>query len=114
MNKKLIPALFVAFLATSAPALAIGPVKNVTINEENLAKLDEADQARVLAIRDRLEVITATERSALTKAERKDLRAEVKELTREADALNARAGGTVIYLSTAGIIIIILLLIILL
>lgn len=114
MNKKLIPALLAAFLATSAPALAIGPVKNVTIDTENLAKLDAADQERVLAIRDRLEEIAALDRGSLSRSERKDLRSEVRALTSEAKEFNARAGGTVIYLSTAGIIIILLLLIILL
>ena len=89
-------------------------VKNVTINVENLAKLDPADQERVLAIRDRLEEITAMDRGALTRSERKELRAEVKELTKQADHFNTLAGGSTIYISTAGLIIIILLLIILL
>ncbi|MBL7950266.1 MAG: hypothetical protein JNM62_00985 [Flavobacteriales bacterium] len=70
------------------------------------------DQRSILELQGRLEAVLATDRSELTSAERKALRAEYREMKREMDAYNA--GGTVIYLSTAGIIIILLLLIILL
>lgn len=106
--------LFASFMAMAAPAVAAGPVKDVSINEANLAKLAQEDQVRALEIRDRLEAITAMDRSTMDRAEKQAARAEVRALKAEADALAQRAGGTVIYLSTAGIIIIILLLIILL
>ncbi|HEY0978042.1 MAG TPA: hypothetical protein VGE21_11295 [Flavobacteriales bacterium] len=86
--------------------------KKIRIDQENFNKLAPADQERVLYIVDRLETIAATDRSELTRDERKALRTEVKSLKQEAEAYNR--GGTTIYLSTAGIIIIILLLIILL
>jgi hypothetical protein len=109
------PALFIALsMAITTPALAAGPVKNVTINAENLARLSPQDQTRALAIRDRLEAITAMDRGAMDRADKKAVRAEVRSLKAEAEALNQRAGGTVVYISTAGLIIIILLLIILL
>jgi hypothetical protein len=96
-------------LATTATA---GPGKEVTLNTENLAKLDPVQQERAVYIADRLNTIAAMDVQDLDRTERKELRAEVKALGREAKDLNR--GGTVIYLSTAGIIIIVLLLIILL
>ena len=101
-------------LAVSAPAAAlpIGP-REVRIDQENFSKLPPEQQERVLAIKDRLEEMMAIDRSAIDRAEQAELRAEWKALKREMQAYNA-GGGTVIYLSTAGIIIILLLLIILL
>src|SRR6185295_8561345 len=87
--------------------------KKVRIDREQLSKLSPADQERALLIADRLETIGTIDRSALSSDERKALRREGRDLKREVEALNATAGGTVIYIST-GLIIIILLLIILL
>lgn len=107
--------LFLAsFMTLTVPAIAGGPVRNVTIHEEHLAKLSEADQQRALAIRDRLEEMMATDRTAMDRSEKRAMREEVRSLKAEAEVLNQRAGGSVIYISTAGLIIIILLLIILL
>lgn len=97
-------------LPTKAADAGDGP--KVVIDEVNLAKLAPAEQQRVLAIKDRLETITAMDRSSLSKEERRALRAEMKGIKEEMKVYNQR--GTVIYLSTAGIIIIVLLLIILL
>ena len=97
----------------SAPAMASEP-KKVTVDQANLGKLPPADQERVLAIADRMESITAIDRGTLTRNERHALRTEWKDLRREVNTYNRRAGGNVVYISTAGIIIIVLLLIILL
>lgn len=93
-------------------ALASDP-ERIRIDRENLAKLSPADQARVLAIADRLETITAMDRSDLTRAERKDLRNETRALRSEANAFNRSGSGTVIYISAGTLIIILLLIIIL-
>lgn len=92
----------------SAPAKA----PEVTIDQDRFETLAPAAQERVTYIVDRLNTIAATDVKELDRNERKALRTEVRALEREARDLNR--GGTVIYLSTAGIIIIILLLIILL
>ena len=99
-------------LAFAAPAtMANGPEKEVTINEENFAKLSEAEQQRVLAIKDRLEVIHATDRSDLSKGERKELRTELKQLNKEVKEINRQ--GPVIYISATLILVIILLILLL-
>ena len=94
--------------AVAAPA----PGREVHINAERLALLPLEDQQRVLAIKDRLETIIATDRSTLDRAERAELRSEWNDLKGEMKEYNR--GGNTIYISTAGIIIIILLLVILL
>lgn len=116
MTKRISSLLLLAAFAVmpSSGAFAAAPEKNVRIDEVNLAKLCPEDQQRALYIAERLEVITNTDRSDLNAAERKALRQEARGLKHEADVLNKRAGGTVIYLSTAGVIIILLILIILL
>lgn len=93
------------------PANATTPDKEIAIDAANFAKLDEADQQRVLEIKERLEAIADLDRSSLTKEERKALRAEVNGLRDEAREFNR--GGTVIYLSTGAIILILLLIILL-
>lgn len=105
--------VFSAAIAT--PALALDrPVREVHINAERLAALDPKEQQEILVIGSRLEALIATDRSTLTKEERAELRTEWKELKRDMRIYNARSGGNVIYISTAGLIIIILLLIIIL
>lgn len=86
--------------------------KPIRVDQENLAKLEPADQARVLAIVDRLETITAMDRSELTPAERKCLREETRELKQEVNTFNNSGGGPVIYISVFTVIIILLIIII--
>jgi len=100
-------------LLMATPATALDrPVREVRINAENLAKLPPAQQQRVLVIKSRLEELMAVDRSAIDPSVRAVMRSELKALKREMKDHNR--DGTVIYLSTAGIIIIILLLILLL
>ncbi len=96
----------------SAPAFASEPKPEHRINEENFAKLNAQEQERVLEIGARWDAIANMDRSQLDRADRKELRSEVKALKAEAKTFNR--GGTVIYLSSAAIIIIILLLILIL
>ena len=96
---------------SGVPAMANAPGKEIKIHEENFAKLSEAEQQRVLEIKDRLEAIHAVDRSTLTKAERAELRSELKELKQEVKAINAQQ--PVIYISATALLIIILLIILL-
>ncbi|MCC7502218.1 MAG: hypothetical protein IT229_06795 [Flavobacteriales bacterium] len=100
------------FLA--APAATAEPIgrKEVHLNAKNFAKLSEQDKHRVLELQSRIADVLATDRNSLSKEERVELRNEWKTLKGEMDQYNRN--GSVIYISTAGLIIIILLLIILL
>ena len=96
---------------SGVPAVANAPGKEIKIHEENFAKLSEAEQQRVLEIKDRLEELHAIDRSQLTKAERVELRSELKELKEEVKVINAQQ--PVIYISATALLIIILLIILL-
>lgn len=76
---------------------------------ETPTELTEEQKARLAAIKSRVDEIKAMDKSALSKAERKALRQELKDMKKEAKAIS---GG--VYLSVGAIIIIILLLILLL
>jgi hypothetical protein len=86
--------------------------REVRIETANFNKLSADDQTRVLEIKERLESIIATDRATLSSSDRSAMREEWKDLKKEMKHYNA--GGSVIYISTAGIIIILLILIILL
>jgi len=96
---------FVAF--TSNAATTDNDSKNY--KEYYATKTAEERNARVEEIKARVNEIRAMDKSNLTKVERKALRAELKDLKKEA---NAAGGG--IYLSVGAIIIIILVLILIL
>ena len=91
-------------------ARATEPEKPIWIDQENLAKLGPADQEHALELACRLETIATLDRSTLTRAERKALRVETRELKRQVSVLNEQGSGTVIYISAATIIIILLVL----
>jgi hypothetical protein len=111
MKKRLLlPTLFSAMLL-SASASAV-PEKEVVIDSVRFASLTATEQARVLDLKARLETVMATDRSAMDRSERKALRSDWRALKEEMADVNR--GGTVVYISTAGLIIIILLLIIIL
>lgn len=93
-------------------AFAKEPKSNFKIDQANFEKLNTQEQQRVLEIGARWDAIANMDRSDLDKADRKELREEVRSLKAESKTFNH--DGTVIYLSTAGIIIIILLLILIL
>lgn len=108
-----------ALVVTSMMALpaigahAAGPERKVTVDQDNLMKLCPEDQQRVLCIADRLEEITNMDRSGLSRHDRKAVREETRELKREAADYDRRAGGTVIYISGAGLLIILIIILIL-
>lgn len=79
------------------------------LKERVAGMTDEQKQARLEEIRFRVNEIKEADKSTLTKAERKDMRKELREMNREAKVMK---GG--VYLSVGAIIIIILLLILIL
>lgn len=103
---------FAAMTAFATPTFAKEAKVHFKIDQANFQKLDAQEQQRVLEIGARWDAIANMDRSDLNKADRKELRTEVKALRAEAKTFDR--GGTTIYLSTAGLILIIILLIILL
>jgi len=99
------------FLTPTVQAAELPP-REVRIDHERLATLPEADQQRVLEIKERLETIIATDRKAMDAQQRSEMRSEWKELKSEMKEYNRN--GSVVYISTGALIIIILLLIIIL
>lgn len=103
--KRLIYSLVLVFtLAISANTVSAADKKDKAKTE-----MTAEQQIQLKRITDRVEEIKAMDKSNLTKAERKDLRSELKEMKKQ-----ARAMGGGVYLSVGAIIIIILLLILIL
>ncbi|RYE28067.1 MAG: hypothetical protein EOP42_17885 [Sphingobacteriaceae bacterium] len=107
--KKKIYLLSTALMLT----LSASNLKAATINAEPAAKeitlTDVQKEARLQAIKERVEEIKAMDKAQLSKEERQELKSELKTMKTQARALG---GG--IYLSVGAIIIIILLLILIL
>ena len=97
---------FVAFTSNAATN-----DKGTDYKEMYANKTVEERNARVEEIKARVEEIRSMDKSDLTKADRKELRKELRELKKEA---NAAATGGGVYLSVGAIIIIILVLILIL
>ncbi len=103
--KRLIYSLVLIFtLAISANTVSAAEKKDNAKTE-----MTAEQQIQLKMITSRVEEIKAMDKSNLTKAERKDLRNELKEMKKQ-----ARAMGGGVYLSVGAIIIIILLLILIL
>ncbi len=97
--------LTLCIIPTARTAQSVDPTGPIRINQENLAKLSPAEQARVLAIADRLEAITEMDRTQLNRDERSALRTETRQpKKREAAAFNDR--GPVLYISAVTLLII--------
>ncbi len=95
-------------------AFSTSQSKAATVITEPVAKeitlTDAQKQAKLQAIKDRVEEIKAMDKSQLSKEQKQELRAELKTMKAEAKA----AGGGGVYLSVGAIVIIILLLILIL
>ena len=83
------------------PILKKNKVENTMTEEQKTARLEE--------MKNRVEVIKATDKSTLTRSERKAMKRELKSMHKEAKEMR---GG--VYLSVGAIIIIVLLLILIL
>lgn len=103
--KKLIYSLALVFIL----GFSANTVMAAGRNDKNNTELTADQQVQLKRITDRVEEIKHMDKSSLTKAERKDLRNELKEMKGQ-----ARAMGGGVYLSVGAIIIIILLLILIL
>lgn len=102
--KKLIYSLaLVMMLGLSADTFA------ATTKDKNKTELSAEQQVQFKRITDRVEEIRNMDKSNLSRADKKELRSELKEMKSQARAMN---GG--VYLSVGAIIIIILLLILIL
>jgi cell shape-determining protein MreC len=106
--KKIIVSTFL--LLFSFASLTVSAMDKKTLNDNLSAMTNEQKEARYNQMKQRVEEIKNLDRSTLTREEKRELKAELKDMNREAKA----AGKSGIYISTAGIIIIVLLLIILL
>ncbi|GGH70824.1 putative Mrr-cat superfamily restriction endonuclease [Filimonas zeae] len=106
--KHLLPALTLLLLF-SFGAQANG-LSNREIRDRVEAMTAEEKQQRAEVIKMRVEEIKNMDKSNLTTAEKKELKAEMKMMRKEAKAV----GGGGIYISLAGILIIILVLILIL
>jgi len=116
----LLTALFMLILgATATKAATIVPATTNSLasySKEELNKMSiEAKTARLQEIKDRVNEIKSMDKSTLTHEQKKELRVELREMRKEARAINSSDGmGGGIYLSVGAIIIIILLLILIL
>lgn len=101
--KKLIYSFALIFML----GISVNTVSAATTNDK--AEMTVEQKAQLEKITSRVEEIRAMDKSQLSRAEKKELRKELKEMKHE-----ARAMGGGIYLSVGAIIIIILLLILIL
>jgi DNA gyrase/topoisomerase IV subunit A len=107
MKKILLIALLTVTVALPATQAAVTTVEPLT--KEKVATMTESEKkARFEEIKQRVYEIKAMDKSSLTKTERKELRHELKDLKKQAKAVQG------IYLSVGAVIIIILLLILIL
>jgi hypothetical protein len=103
--KKLIYSVVLMFML----AVGVNPVSAADHKGKDKTEMTAEQQAQFKRITDRVDQIRAMDKSKLSKEERKDLRNELREMKKQARAMN---GG--VYLSVGAIIIIILLLILIL
>jgi len=110
----MVAAIMLTFaVSTSKAATTTGTYTAYT--KEYIATMSaEQRQARIEEIKDRVNEIRTMDRSNLTRAEKKELKGELKEMRHEANNISAAGGSGGIYLSVGAIIIIILLLILIL
>lgn len=98
-----------AFLFVLTTSTAGASIVNDKPPKEKINNLTEEQKAKIESLKRRVVEIKAIDRSTLTKAERKDLRNELKEMNKEAKAIQGRG----VYLSIGALIVILLLVILL-
>lgn len=99
--------LLVFFLLITGTMAMADSGKKSDSNKDKV-ELTEAQQQRLAEMESRVEEIKSMDFMSMTKAERKDVREELKEMKAE-----ARATGNGVYISVGAIIVILLLLILL-
>ncbi|MBE7175771.1 MAG: hypothetical protein INR69_05170 [Mucilaginibacter polytrichastri] len=111
MKTKTYAFILASFLSVSAANVFAADFDRHIPTKEEVAAMTNAEKTtRVEAIKQRAEDIKAMDRSQMSRAERKELRSELRTMEKQAQALGS--GG--VYLSVGAIIIIILVLIIIL
>lgn len=108
MKKKIYLLATALMLAFSTSQLSAATVITEP-NPKEITATDAQKQAKLEAIKERLDEIKAMDKSQLSKEQKQELKAELKTMKAE-----ARAAGGGIYLSVGAIIIIILVLILIL
>lgn len=107
---KIKPFLLAISLLIAASGVEANTVSN-GFDKEKIARMTEKEKkARAEEIKIRVETIRDMDRSTLSRAERKELRQELRDLNKEAKAIGR--GG--VYISLTGILLIILILILVL
>ncbi|AFL84051.1 hypothetical protein Belba_1432 [Belliella baltica DSM 15883] len=96
------------FLSIMFLFLAYAPIATASDTNKEKSELTVEEQERLDEINNRVEEIKAMDFADMSKAERKEVRNELKEMREEAKAL-----GNGVYLSVGAIIIILLILILL-
>jgi len=107
IKTKLIALAFLLILNAGAASASIVADKSP---KETTKGLTDEQKARIEVLKRRVEEIKDMDRSKLSKAERKNIREELKGMNKEAKAIQGKG----VYLSVGAIIIIILLLILIL
>lgn len=107
-SKTLVLALTLLLSVTTT--LNAAPLAKKAIEEKVMAMTAEQKETRIAEMKQRVEQIKAMDKSQLSKADRKALRQELRNMNKEARAISS--GG--IYISLGALIIIVLLLILLL
>lgn len=97
-------------MLTATTTLNAAPADKKAMEKKALAMTSEQKEARIAEMKLRVEQIKAMDRSQLSRAQRKALREELRNMNKEAKAISS--GG--IYISLGALIIIVLLLILLL
>lgn len=110
MKKRIYQYALVIMLSLTAIASQAAIIGNSSDKEKIAMMSKEQKEAKINAIKIRVNEIRAMDKSTLTRVEKKALRHELRDMKKEANA----AGNGGVYLSVGAIIIIILLLILIL
>jgi uncharacterized membrane protein len=109
MKKNILVIAFTLFLSTTLTT-TYASIDKKALEEKAASMTKEQKEARVIELKQRLEEIKAMDKSQLSRADRKNLRQELRDMNKEAKAI----GNGGIYISLAGILLIILILILVL
>jgi hypothetical protein len=108
-RKILLPLLFVSLLTVGTAKAAV-PVRDNNTNIENRDPLTEEQKTRLEALQKRLVEIKAMDKSQLSRADRRQLRREVKDLRKEVRKMSGQSFVIVLGILVAVILVLILLL----
>jgi len=109
-NRKIvIPLLFLLFLTVGTVKAAV-PIKDNNTHIENRDPLTEEQKTRLEALQKRIVEIKAMDKSQLSRADRKELRRELKDLRKEVRRMGGKSFVIVLGVLVAVILLLILLL----